>query len=100
MFYYSKKYVKQRFILSPLTKVSAQTFARDCKKRIQLGKTLYTLILKTTNLTALINSLTGMEIFKIQKQPPEVCLKFKFKFQKFTVKQLCQGLFFNKEKKL
>ena len=59
-----------------MTKVSAQTFARGYKKRIQLGKTLYrfadfinrnyiTLILKTMILTALVNSVTDM-----QKQPP------------------------------
>ena len=63
------------------------------KTRIQLGKTLYrfpdfvnrkyfTLILKTMILTALLNSVTGMEIFTIQKQPPEVLLKFKSKFHK------------------
>ena len=38
MFYYSA--VKRRFNLSYVTKVSAQTFARGCKKRIRLGKTL------------------------------------------------------------
>ena len=76
-----------------MTKVSAQTFARGYKKRIQLGKTLYrfpdfinrkyfTLILKTMILTALVNSVTGTEIFAIQKQPPEVFLKFKSKFDK------------------
>ena len=37
MFYYSQKYVKRRFNLSHVSKVSAQTFA-GCKKRIQLGK--------------------------------------------------------------
>ena len=40
MFYYFKKYVKRYFNLSHVTKVSAQTFARGCKKRIHLGKTL------------------------------------------------------------
>ena len=70
-----------------------KTFARGYKKRIQLGKTLhrfpdfinrkyFTLILKTMILTALVNSVTGMEIFTIQKQPPEVLLKFKSKFHK------------------
>ena len=60
------------------------------KIRIQLGKTLYrfpdfinrkyfTLILKTMILTALLNSVTVMEIFSIQKQPPEVLLKIKSK---------------------
>ena len=33
--------VKRRFNLSHVTKVSVQTFARGCKKSIQLGKTLY-----------------------------------------------------------
>ena len=76
-----------------MTKVSAQTFARGYKKRIQLGKTLYkfpdfinrkyfTLILKTIILAALVNSITGMEIFTIQKQTPEALLKFKSKFHK------------------
>ena len=61
----------RRFNLCHLTKVSAQTFTRGCKKRIQLGKTLhrfldfnrkyFTLILKMTmtikwQSTALINS--------------------------------------------
>ena len=40
-FYYSEKDVKRRFNLSCVTKVSAQTFVRGYKKRIQLGKTLY-----------------------------------------------------------
>ena len=50
--------------------MSAQTFARGYKKRIQVGKTLYrfpdfinrkyfTLNLKTMILTALVNSVTG-----------------------------------------
>ena len=71
MFYYSLKDVKRRFNRSHVTKVSAQTFARGYKKRIQPGKTLYrfpdfinrkyfTLILKTIILTALVNSVTGM----------------------------------------
>ena len=73
--------------------MSAQTFARGYKKRIQPGKTLYrfsdfisrkyfTLILKTMILTALVNSVTGMEIFTLQKQPAEILLRFKSKFQK------------------
>ena len=37
-----------------------------------------------------------MEIFKTQKQPPEVFLKFKLKFHKITGKHLSHGLFFNK----
>ena len=89
-----------------MTKVSAQTFARGYKKRIQLGKTLYrfpdfinrkyfTLILKTMILTALVNSVTGMEIFTIRKQPPTVLLKFKSKFRKIHGKHLCECLFFN-----
>ena len=76
-----------------MTKVSAQTFARGYKERVQLGKTLYrfpdfinrkyfTLILKTIILTPLLNSVTGMEIFTIQKQPPDMLLKFKSKFHK------------------
>ena len=39
IFYYSQKYVKRRFSLGHVTKVSAQTLARGCKKRIQLEKT-------------------------------------------------------------
>ena len=73
--------------------MSAQAFARGYKKRIQLGKTLYkfpdfinkkyfTLILKAMILTALANSVTGTEIFRIQNQPPEVFLKFKSKFHR------------------
>ena len=76
-----------------MTKVSAQTFARGYKKRIQLGKTLlrfsrffnkkyFTLFLKTMILTALANSVIGTEVFKLPKQPPEVFLKFKLKFHK------------------
>ena len=81
MFYYSlcSIIVKRGFNRGHVTKVSAQTFARGYKKRIQLGKTLYRfpdfinrkyfkLILKT----ALVNSVTSMEIFTIQK-----LLKFK-----------------------
>ena len=74
--------------------MSAQTFSRGYKKIIQLGKTLYrfpdfvnriyfTLTLKTIILTALINSVTDdTEACTIQKQPPEVFLKFKSKFHK------------------
>ena len=73
--------------------MNAQAFARGYKKRIQLGKTLikfpdfinkkyFTLILKTMILTALANSVTGTEIFRIQNQPPEVFLKFKSKFHR------------------
>ena len=83
----------RRFNCSHVTKMSVKTFARGYKKRIQLGKTSYrfsdfinrkyfTLILKTIILTALINSVTSTEIFTIQKQPPEVFLKFKWKFHK------------------
>ena len=97
MFYYSLKDVKRGFNRGHVTKVSAQTFARGYKKRIQLGKTLYrfpdfinrkyfTLILKTMILTALVNSVTGTEIFSIQKQPPEFFLKFKSKFHRICGK--------------
>ena len=76
MFYYYLKDVKRCFNRSHVTKVSARTFARGYKKHIQLGKTLYrfpdfinrkcfSLILKTMTLTALVNSVTGMEIFTI-----------------------------------
>ena len=41
MFYYSLKDVKRPFNGSHVPKVSAQTFARGYKKRIQQGKTLY-----------------------------------------------------------
>ena len=40
MFYYSYNDVKRRFNLSHMDKVSAQTFARGCKKCIRLRKTL------------------------------------------------------------
>ena len=97
--FYSQKDVKRRFNHSHVNKVSAQSFARGYKKRIQLGKTLYrfpqfikrkyfTLILKTMILTAMVNSVTGTEIFTIQKQPPEVFLKFKSKFHKIHGKTL------------
>ena len=94
-----------------MTKVSAQTFARGYIKRIQLGKTFYrfpdftnriyfTLTLKTMILTALVNSFSGMDIFTIQTQPPEVLLKFKLKFRKVLGKNLCHCLFFNKVARL
>ena len=109
IFYYSLKDVKRRFNHSHVIKVSAQTFARGYKKRIQLGKTLHrfpdfinrkhiTLILKTMILTALVNSGTGMEIFATQKQSPGVFLQFKSNFHKIHGKtpipmsHLCQGL--------
>ena len=73
-----------------MTKVNAQTFARGYKKRIQLGKTLYrfpdfinrkyfTLILKTMILTALVNSVTCMEMFTIQKPPKKAARKIQIK---------------------
>ena len=40
MLFYSKTGVKRRFNLSHVTKVSAQTFARGCKNRSRLRKTL------------------------------------------------------------
>ena len=78
MFYYSERDVKRGLNRSHVTKVSAQTFPRGYKVRIPLGKTLYrfpdfiirkyfTMILKTIILTPLVNSVTGMEIFTIQK---------------------------------
>ena len=93
-YYYSLKDVKQSFNLSHVTKVSAQTFARGYKKRIQLGKALYrfshfinrksfTLNLKMMILIALVNSVTGMELFTMQKiEHNTVLLKFKSKFHK------------------
>ena len=48
-------------------------------------------------LTALVNCVTGMEIFTIQKQPPEVLLKFKSKSHKIQGKTpMPQCLFLNK----
>ena len=55
-----------------MSKVSSQTFAKDYKKRIPLGKTLYrfpdfikikyfTLVLKTKILIALVNSVTSTD---------------------------------------
>ena len=91
-----------------MTKVSANTFARDYKKRIQLGKTFhrfpdfinrkyFTLILKTMILTELVNCVTGLEIFTIQKEPPEVLLKFKSIFHKIDRKSpMPVPLFLNK----
>ena len=90
MFYYSLKDFKRRFNCSHVTKVSPQTFARGYKKRIQLGKTLYrfpdfinkkyfTLILRTMFLTPLGNSVTGMEISTMQKQPAEGHFKIQIK---------------------
>ena len=90
-----------------MTKVSAQTFARGCKKRMPLGKTLdrfpdfintkyFKQILKKMILTALLNSVTGMEIFTIQKQPLEVLLKFKSKFHKIHGKTPMPVSLFNK----
>ena len=72
------------------------------KKSIQLGKTLYrfpdfinrkyfTLILKTMILTALVNSVTSTEIFKIQKQPTDAFLKVKIKVLEDSIVKL-QGL--------
>ena len=80
----------------------AQTFARGCKKRMQLGKTLYRfpdfinrkyakLTLKTMILTALANSVTSTEIVELQKQPPVVFLKFKLKFHKIHGKTPMPG---------
>ena len=47
-----------------------------------INKKCFTLILKTMILTALANSVTSTEIFRIQNQPPEVFLKFKSKFHR------------------
>ena len=88
-----------------MTKVSAQTLARGYKKPTELGKTLYrfpdfinrkylTLILKTMVLIALVNSVTSTEFFKIQKQPPDVFLKFKLKFHKIHWKTAMPGSLF------
>ena len=65
--------LKRRFNRDHVTKVNAQTFARGYKKRIQQGKTLhrfrdfinriyFTLIFKAMVLTALVNSVAGMEV--------------------------------------
>ena len=97
MFYYSLMDLKRRFNRSHVTKVNAQTFARGYKKRIQQGKTFYrfpdfinrkyfTLIFKAMVLTALVNSVAGMEIFTIQKQPREMLLELKSKFHKILRK--------------
>ena len=45
-------------------------------------------------LTALVNSVSDTDVFKIQ--PPEVFLKFKLKFHEIHGKTSNQGLFFNK----
>ena len=45
-------------------------------------------------LTALVNSVTDTEIFKIKKQPPEVFLKFKLKFHKVHGKTPTPGASF------
>ena len=79
-----------------MIKASARTFARGYKKRTQLGKKhiqcrfpdfinrkYFTLILKTMILTALINSVTSTEIFKIQKQ------------SKISQENICVGVFLN-----
>ena len=42
-------------------------------------------------LTALENSVIGIEVFKLPKQPPEVLLKFKLKFHKIHEKALMPG---------
>ena len=87
-----------------MTKVSTQTFARDCKKRIQLGETLRrfldlinrkcsTLILK---MTILINC-AGKFCYRHRDfQNTEAATKNVLKnFTKFIEKRLCEGLFFN-----
>ena len=45
-------------------------------------------------LTAPVNSVTSTEIFKIQKQPPEVFLKFKLNFHKIDGKTPMPGSLF------
>ena len=96
---------KRRFNLSHVTKVSAQTFARGYKNCIHLEKASYrfpdfinrkylTLILKTMILIALVNSVTSTEFSKIQKQPPDVFLKFKLKFHKIHWKTAMPGSLF------
>ena len=85
-----------------MTKVSAQTFARGCKKRIQLGKRIldvinrkyFTLILGTTiliNCTGKFCCRQGN--FQKREATTEDFLK---NFTKFIGKRLCQSLFFNK----
>ena len=101
MFYYFLKYVKRRFNLSHVTKVSAQTFARGCKKRIQLGKTLlrildainrkyFILILK---MTILINC-TGKFCYRHGNfQNTEAATEgFLKNFTKFIGKCVCQSM--------
>ena len=86
MFYYVP-----RFNISHVTKVSAQTSARGCKKCIQLWKTwhrfldfinrwYFTLILNFEHDDFILINCSGSfyygtDIFKIQKLPPEVFLK-------------------------
>ena len=87
---------KRRFNRSHVTKVSAQTFGKTLYRFPDfINRKYFTLILKTMILTALVNSVTGMEIFTIRKQPPTVLLKFKSKFRKIHGKHLCECLFFN-----
>ena len=88
-----------------MTKARARTFARGYKKREKIfiqcrfpdfvNRKYFTLILKTMILTALINSVTGTEIFKMQKQPPEVFLKFKLKLHKIHGKTPMPGFLFS-----
>ena len=103
---FSLKDVKRRFNRSHVTKVNAQTFARGYKNVFSWEK-LYTdflillqkifyIILRTMILTALVDSAAGIEIFTVQKQPPEVLLNSNQNFTKFTGKHLCQCLFFHK----
>ena len=89
-----------------MTKVSTQTFARACKKRIQLGKTFYilldfinrkyfTLVLKMK--TILINC-TSKFCYRhgiFQNTVPATGSVLK-NFTKITGKHLCQSLFLNK----
>ena len=84
-----------------MTKVSAQTFARGYKN-VFSWKKLYIdfLILLTENilqilkrmiLIALVNSVNSTEVFKIQRHPSEVFLKFKLKFHKIHWKKPMPG---------
>ena len=78
-----------------------QEVTKNGKKRIQcrfpdfFNRKYFTLILKTMILTALISSVTGTEIFKIQKQPPEVFLKFELKLHKIHGKTPMPGFLFS-----
>ena len=106
MLYYSKNDVKRRFNLSYVTKVSAQTFARGCKNRIQLRKTLYKFpdfikrkyftLIDTLKMTILINC-TGKFCYGHRNfQNTEAVTGGVFKsFRKSAGKHLCQNLFFN-----